>query len=310
MSVESVLVIVLNWNRWHETRQCVEALWASCHGKVRVLVVDNGSTDGSVGRLRSWLRGREGVEVLPLPGNEGFSGGNNVGLRWALENTDVEFVFLLNNDAWLKQGSLEVCLKVAHEERASIVGTLVKDWGGEGVLFAGARFPQELFRESRLRPPPERDRWPVDIVQGCAMLIRRHLLEAAQRERGWILDPRLFMYGEELEFCVYAKRRGYGVWVAGDAIVYHGPRRPSPNPLALYYMTRNRVHLARWLLPQGYRCLFHLWYPPTRLLRVGRFLMQGKPSGALAILEGLMDGYRGVVGKWKHHDAFARRKRA
>src|SRR5262249_4020202 len=90
----NVTIVVLNWNRRDDTLVCLESLRQADLGGARVLVVDNGSRDGSVEAIRAAF---PEVDVLALPRNEGYAGGNDAGMRWALER-GAEAVLLLNND--------------------------------------------------------------------------------------------------------------------------------------------------------------------------------------------------------------------
>jgi GT2 family glycosyltransferase len=300
-------------------------------------VVDNGSRDDSVKKIKDWAVKKFGQSIasypffvknyhledvfrlipevlsrspliilLPLKHNFGFSGGNNVGIEYALFGPyPVDFVFLLNNDARPDPNCITASVEVAQREDAAIVGAVVKSEGGSKILFAGARFPRELFIADRLPLPQDSyDYWHVDRVEGAAMLIRRDLLIKRKMENGYFLDPKLFMYCEELEFCIRAREWGYKVLMARNALVYHKVASSSGgggSALSYYYLTRNRILLARKLLPWWLRLLFHAWYTPSRLMRALQKRIEGRSSVSVAILEGLLDGYKGMTGKWKRH---------
>jgi GT2 family glycosyltransferase len=153
-------VILLNWNGWRDTVECLESLFHLRDARFRVVVCDNGSSDGSVERIQSWaagelrgesvnpaLRGlitpacpkpvvcaelsREETEAAGVPpsvplilirngANLGFAGGNNVGLRYALRDRGCEFFWLLNNDTVVDSGALSALLR--HMRENSDVG--------------------------------------------------------------------------------------------------------------------------------------------------------------------------------------------
>ena len=240
--------------------------------------------------------------------NLGFTGGVNVGISYALSHErSADFLFLLNNDARLDPNCVNHCVRVARREEAGVVGALIKSLDGSEILFSGTRFPAELFMENRVRLRETLgDYWPVDSTQGSGMLVSRSLLVDRKENLGYFFDPTLFMYCDELELCIYAKKRGHAIFLAGNAVVYHGLAQSSGggrSPLSYYYVTRNRVHLAAKFLPWWLRLLFLFWYVPSRLLRALQRSVEGKPSVSAAILEGLVDGYRGVTGKWRKHPA-------
>jgi GT2 family glycosyltransferase len=248
----------------------------------------------------------EGFVLIVIDKNLGFSGGCNVGFEYTLQSTEQpDCFFLLNNDARISSNALTACVEVAQKQDAGIVGALIKDAKGRKILFAGAGFPGELFgRRPRVDIPVTGACWPTDRVHGCGMLIKADLLRQRESQLGYYLDPRYFLYGEEIELCVHAKNQGHEILMAGEAKVFHDAALSSggaTSPLVYYYSTRNRVHLARQLLPFGLRALFHCWYLPTRMLRLLQKSATGKFRAAAAIFKGLLDGYRGVTGKWKRH---------
>ena len=318
-----VAIIVLNWNGWQDTIECLESLRRITYPNYQVIVVDNGSADDSVERITTWAQDRFGLAdtgtsapdwdiVMASPEftfmaageNLGFSGGNNLGIKYALFGPyPADFVFLLNNDARPEPACITVCVEVAQKADAGVVGAVIMSEKGK-VLFAGSRFPRGLFMADLMPLSHTADEyWRVDSVQGCAMLIRRDLLARRKREYGYFLDPKLFMYCEETEFCVCAREWGYEVFLAKNAVVHHNVAGSSGkgSPLSYYYLTRNRILLAKKLLPLWLRILFHIWYVPSRLVRALQRRVEGKPLVSGAILEGLLDGYADVTGKWEKH---------
>ncbi len=327
----NVAVIVINWNGWRDTVECLESLDSLEYRNFSVVLVDNGSSDGSAEKLLEWATARYGAEgrvadkkwqardtggkllfetaqftLIATSENLGFSGGSNIAIEYALSRANApDYVFFLNNDAVPEPDCLNVCLDVSLKQDATIVGTLVKSKDGSRILHTGTKFPRDLFISTRVRLPEDAEEsWAVDSPQGCAMLIRRDLLAERKKEAGYYLDPEIFMYGEEMELSIYTARKGHKVLLARDAVVYHGVAQSSGgkiSPIVYYYSTRNRVYLARRLLRWWQKLLFHVWYLPTRVIRVIHRLLQGNLRACGALLAGLFDGYIGVGGRWRRH---------
>jgi len=318
-----VAIIVLNWNGWRDTIECLESVRKLIHHDYQVIVVDNGSTDESVDELRGWIRQTGSGDELrariqpqdakfvlvEIAENLGFSDGVNVGIKRALAApSPPEFVFLLNNDARLEASAVTECVKVSLDEEAAIVGAVIRSLDGAEVLFAGAKFPRELFvadrKAVRTTVEGQMRSWTSARAEASAMLIRRDVIEARLREFGYVLNPALFMYGEETELCQWARAQGLHVLIAGEAIAYHGVGRSGggkESPIMSYYQARNKILLARRLLPLPQRLAFFLWYFPFRMGRAMQRLLLGKPVAAQATLQGVLDGYRSVTGKWARH---------
>ena len=142
------------------------------------------------------------------------------------------------------------------------------------------------------------------------MLVRAETLVAVHRAKGRYFDPALFLYDDEAEFCWAARAGGYNVVVARKAVAYHKGGRSGGgrlSPLFYYYHYRNRIHLAKTLLPAHLKPLFHLVNSLCCLLRASERVFRQGLRPARAVLCGLYDGYRGNTGKWRYHDTEAKR---
>lgn len=326
ISLPNVFIVILNWNGWKDTLKCLEDVNQLDYPNYRTVIVDNGSEDASWQKLSAI----EGVHSLTWPGNYsnqsqdtqkdvaaqgtvlvrtnanlGFAGGCNVGIDYALSH-NADYVFLLNNDAQIAPQTMGHLVEVANRADAAIVGAKVLDEHGRSVLFSMKSWPGGLFGGSALAPSERKEPyWPSPGgADGAAMLLCRDLLERRLEECGYVLDPQFFMYFEETDLCLYGRSKGYRCVVARDAVVYHGLSKSSGgagNPRSYYYLTRNRIYLANRWLSLPWKILFHLYYIPSRL--VLRSLRVGKAGdgSARAVFGGLVDGYRGIKGKWRRH---------
>lgn len=235
----SVCVVVLNWNGTEDTLECLRSVERLQYPNFSVLVMDNGSSRESLDALRAGL----GTATLLENGaNLGFALGNNRGIEWALDR-GAEYVFLLNNDTVVDSACLGTLVEVAESDPAvGIVGAVnfylsrpdviwysggIVDWRS-GTLWD----PTSEKTLAQLNGIPSIRE--VDDVAGSSLLIRASVV----REIG-LMDPRYFMYYEETEWCVRAKRRGYHVVASLDAKIWHKVSG-SAGPLARYFMIRNR----------------------------------------------------------------------
>jgi GT2 family glycosyltransferase len=325
-AVRRVCIAMLNWNGWKESIACLDSVVESTDGDYGLVLLDNGSTDGSTEHLLRWFHDRFGrlecdrKEIDPLcrvvaeterwsllrnDENEGFTGGMNKAIRYALARNLPEYIFLLNNDALVDKDCLKNCMEVAEDTQATIVGALVKNADGSKVLFNGGDPVRELFIS--VRPKTEDQlphHWRTGRVEGSGTLIDSGFLRQLDRQHGYIFDPRLFLYGDDIELGFEAKKGGKKIVMTKSAVIHHGLARSMGglgNPMHYYYITRNRILLAnRWLTPAG-KVFFHAYFLTSRVLRAAHRLSQGKKEAAHAILEGLADGYQGRSGRWKRH---------
>lgn len=237
-----MVIIVLNWNGKDDTLACLESLQQVTYPNFEVLVVDNGSSDGSVAAIRARFPHQPVIETGE---NLGYAGGNNVGLRHALVR-GADYALLLNNDTevapdllWHLVEATEADPMVGiagptiyYHERPYLIWSAggVIDWGHGKTWMIGLNAPDT----GQFGAAPR----PVDFVTGCALLVKRAMMEQVG-----LLDERFFAYYEETEWCVRARRAGFRIVHVPRAKVWHkiplDARDSSPS--VQYYMTRNRL---------------------------------------------------------------------
>ena len=220
ITTADVVIVVLNWNKAEETITCLESLQQADLGGASVLVVDNGSRDGSAAAIRARM---PQVEVLALPENRGYAGGNNAGIRVALER-GAKAVLLLNNDTrvaadflhplvWALNSHLDVAAASAAILRMDQPETLDVAWldvyYGHGIVRRQGvnALPGEGF-DSRLA---------VDAGVGCCLLLAADALRTVG-----LLDEDYFAYHEEVDWCVRARAGGGEILYEPHACVWHG----------------------------------------------------------------------------------------
>lgn len=256
--MKSVFVSLLNFNGEKNTLECLESLRKINFGDIdlTILVVDNASTESL--NLESDLRGKIKIKVIKNKKNLGFSGGNNVGIKYALENK-ADYVLILNNDTYVDSNFLTELLKAAEEDKK--IGILIpkiyfapgfeyhKDRYSEkekGKVFwyAGGKMDWKNIIGSN-RGVDEVDKGQFDkteeteIATGCCMLIRKEALENA----GYF-DEDYFLYYEDADLTMRAKNKGFKVVYVPKSVVWHknaGSAGGSGSVLQDYYITRNRL---------------------------------------------------------------------
>lgn len=240
----AVLIVVLNWNNATDTLSCLLSLSQLQYESHRVIVVDNGSTDDSVARIRA---DRPDVMVVEAGENLGYAGGNNLGIRRSLE-MGADYVWLLNDDVVVDPDALNCLMRVAAERpNAGFLGPVVRMSEQPGhILSAGGSFDVHMVPEQRGVGERDggqyREETEVDFLSGCALLVSRTAVE-----RIGMLDERFFTYGEDVEWCYRGKLAGFGVVLVPQAIVWHPDtrRRDESSARVMYYITRNRLLFLR-----------------------------------------------------------------
>ncbi len=307
--VPRVVVLILNWNGWANTIECVESVRASHYDNFHVVVIDNHSDDDSVARIRAAC---PRVDVLETGANLGYAGGNNVGFEYAA-TLDADYVVVLNNDVTVAPCCLFSLVEAGEQDaKTGVIGSFVFKYDSADIpdtatnfLYAGIRAPQRLnvpqmanyHREDVLPALASDLPVAVDSAHGCAFAIKRQALAAVKG-----FDPAFFAVHEEVDFCMRAREAGWNVVSAPLAHVYHkvGASFGKQSANRVYYDIRNRVHyFANRACAQGKRLPAEFWarYLVSGAGRVVKSLLRGEPVLAGAVFQGTFDGLRSIGGK-------------
>jgi GT2 family glycosyltransferase len=297
-----VSVIVLNWRNAADTEVCLESLHRVTRPILNVIVVDNASGDGSAERLEAWVASRRSqgdfwrrLMIVRSPVNLGYAGGNNLGIRAALEQ-GAEYVIVLNNDTQVDPEFAFHLVKVAQEVRhTAVVGAVIATLPDRKTYFAGGTV-RLLRHHYRGTPAADVDFAPTDIVSGSCLLLTREFLV-----NEGLLCEKMFLYGEEMELCHRALSREYAVSVAYRSRVFHKISASMSGMTAsqAYYNHRSKLILARRILTPLARAAYH----PVYYVNIVRRLAEAAhdPIMRQAICEAVRDGRRDIGGVWQRH---------
>ena len=263
-----VRAIILNWNGIADTRSCLKSLGRVDPEKMAVTVVDNNSANGEAAAIAAefpW------AQVIALPENAGFTGGNNAILSRAAEYP-ADYYLLLNNDTIISAETIAALADALDADPAcGIAGPVVRNGDGS-VQSAGASI--NLFTGStHLRAAIPGAPSHVDMVSGCCFLIRREVIETIGG-----LEPSYFAYYEETEYCVRAKRNGgFATILVPGAEMTHLSGKSSTSAFQERSLIANRL---RFVARNGspfqrvtaalYTFGFYLWARSARLIASGK----------------------------------------
>jgi len=287
-----VVIILLNWNRAEDTRECLESVLALDYQSYEVIVIDNGSTEPASRLLGSDF---PVITVIESEENRGFCESNNAGMTRALE-MGAEYVFLLNNDTVVDRLCLRRLVDVGQKDVSiGALGPTIYDYQQpEEVSSAGGEINWWLGRPYDLHNVEHTCHTEVAYLSGCALLVRRSVVERVGR-----LDQSFFLYYEDADWCLRMRKEGFKVVHVPGAKVWHKRSQTTKGPrssLSLYYGTRNRLlFLKRHAHPLVW-CFFLVVVFPFSIVKNLWLLRRNKEKRA-SFLEGATDFVRGRVGR-------------
>lgn len=257
-----VSVIVVNWNGEAYVAECLDALLVQTYPRTEIIVVDNGSTDGSVSLLRD--RYGEKIRLIVNRDNRGFTGGNNDGMAVA----SGDYVVLINNDATADPGWVAALVREAETDpRVGMCASMIVTHDDPRVIDSAGLL---LFRDGLARG---RGRWqrdvgafnkPEDVLlpSGCAALYRRAMLD----EIG-VFDEEFFMYCEDVDLGLRGRVAGWRCRFVPDAVVRHrySVSAGRYSLRKLFLVERNRI----WLMVKCFPWSAVMVSPVWTALRLG-----------------------------------------
>lgn len=238
------LTVICNFNGKELLTKCLDSLKPELGKDDDVLVVENGSSDGSASLVKEhypWAK------LLELPKNLGFTGGNNAALRY---KDEYEFFVLLNNDIEVEPGFLDALLAPFERSQVGVTNSVILTANGECVDHAGGKWLGFLsgtnigsYHGIDPKDVPQ-EPFETTYASGAALAIRTSLLSGG-------LFPDFFAYYEDVDLSWRVRNQGYRIVVTPQSRVRHlGSATSGKNrPLFEYYAARNRIWLFRRNLP-------------------------------------------------------------
>ncbi len=251
----SVNVIILNWNGYSDTVELIESLFKISYDNFKIIVVDNNSEYDDVNLLTKNYGDK--IHIITLKDNLGFTGGNNVGIQYALE-AKADFILLLNNDTVVEPDFLNYLVYEMLEDND--VGMTVPKinyydnpdlvWYAGGYISkirsSGFTIGERDFSENHI------ENKYVTFATGCCLLIKSAIIKDIN-----LLDENYFLYLEDVDYCMRCSMAGYKILLVAKSKIYHKvsiSAKKENNLLPLYYVTRNRFYFLKKFYPR----LFYL----------------------------------------------------
>jgi len=290
-----VAIILLNWNAYFHSRNSIQSISGLNEIVFDIILVDNASTDDSLLKLKEEF---PYVQFIQASNNLGFTGGNNVGIKKALE-LNYEYVLLLNNDVFVDLNFLY--LLVNYLDFNQDVGATqpiiyhhpdrYKIWNGGGkVNRVIGKIDSCQYHNSENFPKE------IDWISGCAFMVRTSVLNQVG-----LFNEKYFAYYEDVDLSFRIREAGYKLMLIPSSVIYHigGGSSNTPekrkegylSPEVHYYNTRNHIWIIRqWLkwYEKPTAILYHALYSISLTCY---FLLRFRWNKLMAVTKGFIHGF-------------------
>jgi GT2 family glycosyltransferase len=237
-------VVIVNWNGWQHTIAACRSLDQSLHRDLKIVIVDNASSDDSLSQLRAAV---PQAEIIANSINAGFSGGCNIGIRRALD-LKCDYIFLLNNDARAESQTITRLVEASRSKGdAALLGSAIIYAASGEYQFFGSRAgtlvgEPEGFKTGTDAQLLNQDFIETDYILGAALFLPAGLLD-----KTGLFDERFFLNYEETDLCYRARSLGIPSFVVPSSVVRHyasATLGPHNAPMQTYFLTRNGLLFA------------------------------------------------------------------
>lgn len=255
MKQKKLAIVIINWNSFDLTSDTLVSLSSTSYKNYDIIVVDNFSTDNSAAQLEKDF---PSIILLRSDENKGFTGGNNLGFDYAI-NEGYEYVMMLNNDVAVESDFLEpLVVKLDIDEKIGGVQPLIYFYHDRELIWnAGSRYndifgiPYILgyYRKDKGQLQRKKQK-SIDWITGCAFMIRTEVLKKVG-----VLKQDFFIYYEDVDLSFRIKEAGYALAYEASSVVYHktGMSHKSKeklkegylNPKVHYLNARNRLFVLK-----------------------------------------------------------------
>ena len=294
-------IVIVNYNKYEDTLACVDSIFKSeTNETYHIIVVDNASPNDSWKRLQV-LNQHESISLLLADDNRGYCAGNNIGIKYALENLGADYIWILNPDTLVEPDTLQNLHDFAGTKNdLGILGCKLVYYPDTQYLQALGGGDFGVHKYGELRPGAHLyhlkssdidlpDEVELDLIIGASMYIPAKIFQTCG-----LMNERFHLYADETEFCLRVAKFGFRHYAISSAVVYHkeGWRQSGQKLMGTYYNSRNTLYLIKELFPDYLkRNLFISW------CRIFNYVRRGKFKFAYMQYRGICDFLHGIDGR-------------
>lgn len=293
---DKVGIIILNWNSYQVTLECINSILAISYSNYKVLVVDNGSLDNSINKLKEMINSDK-VNYLQLDKNYGFTGGNNRGIEFLQKEYNPDYILLLNNDTIVHKDFLEEMVNTFYsDEKIGIVVPKIYYYHKPSYIYYAGGYINKLsgmgehYGKGKLDEPKYDLAKEVTFANGCAFMVRKKMI----KQIGY-LDDNFFAINEDLDYSLRVRRSGLKIFYAPKSRIWHkegyASKKNKGEWLRVYLTTRNIIIFQSKNLDKIFFPFFIFYFLFRWIIYMNfKFLIKKQTKCNLAIFQGIIDG--------------------
>lgn len=298
----SVAIIIVNWNGLKLTDACLESLKNINYPYYKIVLVDNASTDGSSSYFKAHYND---VKLITLSKNTGFTGGNNTGMQWALEQ-GFDYIMLLNNDTVVNDTSFltKMVEVMKQNENIAIACPTIFYYNSGKIWYAGGKLSLwSGWKHYHAIPDSSKKKYKTGYVTGCCLLAKSDMI----REIGF-LNNAYFLSVEDVEWSLRAKNNGWELAYIPDSILLHKDSMSSKSaekgkysPTRIYFEWRNSIWFIReYGNPFQKGIVWPLYFGGIILFKMAAYMLLGRSKKLKAIAKAVKDGLTADARQFKN----------
>ena len=254
-----VWILILNYNKWQDTIECIASLRENNYNNYEILIVENGSTNDSFNILSEKLND---VEIVRIKENAGYTGGINYGLEVLLKRKS-DYVLLLNNDTLVGKDFLLLLVESMERNKnaAAACSTILTNHNRKEIWYASGKVIKwrGLAVHTDKGKTFDINKYPsivkTEFITGCLMLLRTEYLPRIGLE-----NDKIFLNLDDIEYSIRIRKKGYDLLYVPASIIYHKVLGEKENPYKVYYTVRNRLLLIRIAFSGFYKIIAYLYF--------------------------------------------------
>lgn len=223
-----VFIVMLNYNGRDVIKKCLTSIFKIDYPNFEVIVVDNNSTDGSFEIAKGTF---SKAIFIKNEENLGFSAGNNIGIKFAIERM-AEYVLVLNNDTEVEKDFLEKLVEEGEKDpKTGILSPIIFNGKTKEIWFSGGKIKWLKMKTQHEKDTKEKDVYKTGYITGCAMLIKSNVFKKIG-----LFDEDFFLYYEDADFCLRAKKARIKNKIVSSSWVYHFENSEEENKNKVYWL--------------------------------------------------------------------------